>query len=131
MATLETVNIEGTEDTPSVFLEQSSGVIRFSGRSLPEDVQEFYVPLLDWISAYLEDPQTKTHAIFKFDYFNTASSKKILDLVESLKELEENGKEIIVDWHYLEDDDDMKEAGEQFSEFSEIPFNFVEEKDEE
>jgi hypothetical protein len=59
-------------------------------------------------------------------YFNTASSKIILDILMKLEEIQEAGNEILIEWHYEEDDEDMQEAGEEYSEIVEVPFSFIE-----
>jgi uncharacterized protein YkuJ len=59
-------------------------------------------------------------------YFNTASSKIILDILMRLETLHEDGKNISVEWHYEEDDEDMQEAGEEYADIVEVPFTFVE-----
>ena len=59
-------------------------------------------------------------------YFNTASSKIILDILMKLEELHEAGNEVMIEWHYEEDDEDMQEAGEEYSEIVEVPFSFME-----
>lgn len=67
----------------------------------------------------------KTKVIFNFEYFNTASSKVIMDIIEKLKILQDNGSQPEINWHYIEEDDDMLEAGEDYSDITEIPFNFI------
>lgn len=115
------LNLEGTDDTPRILLDREKGVMEISGRSLPEDATQFYRPVLDWIQEYAMHPNPTTTFVFKLDYFNTASSKLLLDLLFALEDL----PGIKVEWHFLEDDEDMEEAGEEFSELVEIPFEFI------
>ncbi len=117
---MEIFNLEGTEDTPKVLFDKGNGIFELSGRSLPEDTAEFYEPILNWISEYATDLNDKTEFVFKLEYFNTASSKLILDLLSLLEDIE--GTSIL--WYFHEDDEDMEEAGEEFSELVEIPFEF-------
>ena len=117
---MEIINLEGTEDTPKILLDKGNGIFEISGRSLPEDSAEFYQPILDWISAYGEDPNPETLFTFKLEYFNTASSKLILDVLSALEDIDG----VAIDWYFHEDDEDMEEAGEEFSELVEIPFEF-------
>src|SRR5690554_6017844 len=117
---MEILNLEGTEDTPKIFLDKGNGIFEISGRSLPEDSAEFYQPVLDWIAAYGEDANPETLFTFKLEYFNTASSKLILDVLCALEEV----SGVSIDWYFHEDDEDMEEAGEEFSELVEIPFEF-------
>lgn len=119
---MEVIKIKGTDDTPNVILDPENEVFEISGRSLPEDVSSFYEPILNWLDEYSENASGKTVFSFKLVYFNTASSKLILDILMKLEEMYENGNEILVKWYYPEDDEDMQEAGEEYAEIVEIPF---------
>ncbi len=122
---MDVINIQGTDDTPNVILDKASGQFEISGRSLPEDVNMFYEPILDWIDQYSTDPNDHTEFNFKLEYFNTASSKVILDILLKFEELAEDGKEVVIKWHYHEDEEDMLEAGEEYADIVEIPFDYV------
>ena len=76
--------------------------------------------MLDWIEEYAGGPNPSTEFVFKLEYFNTASSKLILDVLSALEDID--GTTIM--WYFHEDDEDMEEAGEEFSELVEIPFEF-------
>ena len=122
---MESIKIAGTEDTPGVTLDIGSQTFEIAGRSLPEDVAAFYKPVLDWLDSYAASPLAKTVFNFKLTYFNTASSKMILDVMMKLEVVKESGKEILVKWHYPEDDEDMKEAGAEYADIVDIPFEQV------
>jgi hypothetical protein len=117
---MEILKLEGTEDTPKIMLDKSNGIFEISGRSLPEDSAEFYRPVLEWIGNYGKDPNDSTEFVFKLEYFNTASSKLILDVLSALEDI----KSMKIMWYFHEDDEDMEEAGQEFSELVEIPFEF-------
>jgi hypothetical protein len=117
---MQIINLEGTEDTPKILLDKGNGIFEISGRSLPEDSAEFFQPVLDWIDEYKEQANPKTEFVFKLEYFNTASSKLILDILSNLEDIENT----TIQWYYHEDDEDMQEAGEEFSELVELPFEF-------
>jgi len=117
---MDTLHLAGTEDTPKIVLDKKSGVMEISGRSLPEDSTDFYKPVLDWIENYANDPNPSPVFVFKLEYFNTASSKLILDVLYALEDI----KGIRVHWYFREEDEDMEEAGQEFSELVEIPFEF-------
>jgi SiaC family regulatory phosphoprotein len=117
---MEILNIEGAEDTPKIILNKQNGIFEISGRSLPEDSAEFYRPVLEWIAEYAKSPNPSTEFTLKLEYFNTASSKLILDVLSALEDIK--GMKIL--WYFHEDDEDMEEAGEEFSELVEIPFEF-------
>ena len=119
---MEVIKIKGTDDTPNVILDAESNIIEFSGRSLPEDVVTFYAPVIQWIEEYAKTPNPKTSVIFRLEYFNTASSKILLDILLKFEDIMNEGHEIVVQWYYQEDDEDMQEAGEEYSEIVDIPF---------
>lgn len=117
---MQIINLEGTEDTPKILLDKNNGIFEISGRSLPEDSAEFYNPVIEWLEEYKSNPNGSTDFIFKLEYFNTASSKLILDLLSQLEDI----PGATIHWYYHEDDEDMQEAGEEFSELVEVPFEF-------
>ena len=43
-----------------------------------------------------------------------------------LETLHEDGKNISVEWHYEEDDEDMAEAGEDYQAIIDLPFKMIE-----
>ncbi len=122
---METIKIQGTEDTPKIILDADNKVLEISGRSLPEDVTAFYEPVLNWLNEYSEKPNDKTVFNFKLTYFNTASSKLLLDILMKLEEMHENGNNVLIRWHYPEDDEDMEEAGEEYADIVDVPFEQV------
>ena len=119
---MELINIAATDETPKVVLDAEKGILEFSGKSLPEDVTVFYNPILKWLEEYAAAPKNPTILVLKMDYFNTASSKLILDILMKLEEIHEEHSCVKVEWHHLEDDEDMQEAGEEFADIVEIPF---------
>jgi hypothetical protein len=120
---MDLLQYEGTEDTPKVLLDKTHGIFEISGRSLPEDSAEFYQPILDWLDEYAKAPNDATEFMFKLEYFNTASSKLILDVLSKLEKLEEEST--LVKWFYHEDDEDMLEAGEEFEDLVDVTFEFA------
>lgn len=122
---METIKILGTDDTPTVTLDAANDLFEISGRSLPEDVTAFYTPVLEWLDEYAGHPNPKTVFSFKLVYFNTASSKLLLDILMKLEEINEEGHEVLVKWCYPDDDEDMMEAGEEYADIVDVPFEQV------
>jgi len=122
---MEAIKIKGTEDTPNVILDAADNIMEISGRSLPEDVSSFYGPILNWLTEYSKKPNPKTIFNFKLVYFNTASSKLILDILMKLEDLTKKGNEVLVKWYYPEDDEDMQEAGNEYADIVEVPFEQI------
>ena len=122
---MKAIYLEGTEDCPLVILDKDKNIFKLSGKSLPENVSAFYDPILDWLTEYAKDPLKKTSFDIILDYFNTASSKLILDIFMLLENIQENGMEVEINWHYADYDEDMKEAGIEYSEMVELKFNLI------
>jgi len=122
---MEAKRLTGTDDSPEVILDKKTNEFKFLGKSLPEDVKQFYTPIHDWIDQYVTDPNDETVIEFNMEYFNSASSKQILDILEKFAVLAENGKKVTVKWHYMEDDEDMEDAGESYADIVDIPFELI------
>ena len=117
---MEDLRLESSDDTPAVLLSKGKNIFEISGRSLPEDTVTFFQPIVEWINAYAKEPNPSTEFVFKLDYFNTASSKLILDLLKLLTKV----KDIKVIWYSYTDDEEVSDAGQEFSEQVDIPFEF-------
>jgi hypothetical protein len=122
---METLLIEQTDDSPKVVLDPVDKIFEISGKSLPEDVLEFYQPVLDWLNAYRKEPDLKTTFSVRLIYFNTASSKMIMDIFLIFEEMVEEGHEVLIKWHSHLKDEDMLEAGKEFEEMIAVPFEHI------
>ncbi|MEQ8323515.1 MAG: DUF1987 domain-containing protein [Vicingaceae bacterium] len=121
---MDPLYIDETDETPGIKLDAGKQIFEFVGKSLPEDVATFYNPILDWLNEYSNHLNAKTEVVFRLDYFNTASSKMILDVLLKLEEYQESGKKVVVKWFFAEDDEDMEDAGAEYAEIVDIPFEF-------
>ncbi|MDX2429448.1 MAG: DUF1987 domain-containing protein [Bacteroides sp.] len=122
---MEALRIEQTDDSPEVILDQLNNCFEISGKSLPEDVVLFYKPVIDWLEDYRKNPKPFTRLDIKLSYFNTASSKMILDMLMILEEMKEEGKGVLVKWISLDSDEDMQEAGREYQDMVDVPFEFA------
>ncbi len=122
---MEAFKINRTGQIPQIILDKQNNVFEFKGPSLPEDAIGFYEPVIEWIASYLENPNDKTEVIFEIDYFNTASSKVIFEILKMFGSLYLSGKDVEIHWYYPEDDEDMQEAGEDFSSIITAPFKLI------
>ncbi|PKP36218.1 MAG: nuclear pore complex subunit [Bacteroidetes bacterium HGW-Bacteroidetes-15] len=122
---MELINIEGTPKTPSVNMNPQTGVVEIKGRSIPENSIEFYKPIVDWLEEYASGPAEKTVVNVQLEYFNTSSSKCILDVFKKLEVLKKDQNDVIINWYYEEDDEDMLEAGEDYESIIKVPFKMI------
>ena len=123
---METIIREGSPKTPYVRFDGEKGIIEIKGRSIPENSIEFYKPLIDWLEEYGGEALAETAVNVQLEYFNTSSSKCILDIFKKLELIFKKGQKVEVNWYYEEDDEDMFEAGEDYQSIINIPFKMIE-----
>jgi hypothetical protein len=123
---MESLSIEGTAKTPTVKFDGDMGVIEIKGRSIPENSIEFYKPLVDWLDKYSKVAKPLTKVNVQLEYFNTSSSKCILDVFKKLESIHKSNNEVVINWYYEEDDEDMLEAGEDYESIIRVPFKMIE-----
>lgn len=122
---MEKILLRQTDDTPDVLLDKAENRILIAGKSFPEDAEEFYYPIMDWLEEYSDDPNDYTEVQFMLDYFNTASQKKILEILLLLQKLFDSGNNVVIKWIYKNGDEDIRDAGRKFSNFTTLPFDIV------
>jgi hypothetical protein len=100
--------VRGIYIAPAVDFLSSTGECTIEGESFLEETSNFYAPLLDWLNDYIETNKSITFNI-KLSYFNTSTSKWILNILHALKHYKDLGGTVVVNWFYFEDDIDMAE----------------------
>ncbi len=124
---MDPIKKQGSQKTPTINFDSESGKIEMKGRSIPENAIEFYKPLVAWLDDYANTAQGLTEANIQLEYFNTSSSKCILDVFKKLENInQKEDSEVIINWFYEEDDEDMLEAGEDYQSILKIPFKMIE-----
>ena len=123
---MEKVFIEPTRTTPLINFDPDEGLLEMKGRSSPENSIQFYQRVLDNLDEYTVSGGPELTANIAFEYFNTSSSKCLFDVFKRLSKIENSGKKITINWYYEEGDDDMMEAGEDYSDLLDLDFNFFE-----
>ncbi|MBX3165649.1 MAG: DUF1987 domain-containing protein [Bacteroidetes bacterium] len=122
---MEKYAVEGTPKTPSIKFDLANGVLEIKGRSIPENSIEFYKPLVDALDKYAVATKPATTVNVQLEYFNTSSSKCILDVFKKLESINKSGSAVTINWHYEEDDEDMLEAGEDYQAIINVPFKMT------
>jgi hypothetical protein len=123
---MEPLLLEEDIKTPSISFEPASGILEIKGKSIPENSLEFYRPVFDWLDQYCAEPSKSTELRIILDYFNTSSSKCLLDILRKLETANTSGNTVVkVKWHYESDDEDMMEAGEDYQALVKLPFELV------
>lgn len=121
-----------TENTPEIILSPEENKFVISGKSAPEDVRGLYYPVIEWMTSFVSwvkenNPYTdRKPLVFRLDleYFNSSSAKFLFDIFNQLKELNNDGIPVIIEWYYDAEDSDLREAGEDLAMLCEIEFNY-------
>jgi hypothetical protein len=133
---MEPLLIKPTEFTPKIWFEPQYHIFEMEGFSRPENVSQFYNQVLDYLDDFENEivdqkkfnRETPLKINFKFAYFNSASSKFIIDIIGILLRFNKKGFPIEFYWYYDEEDEVILEAGEDISEIVAIPFKYIEVK---
>jgi deoxyribodipyrimidine photolyase len=125
---MKNLEISKTKTTPEILFNFSKNELSITGESFPENTSEFYAPVFEWLEEYLDTLSDQLVTVnIELVYFNSSSSKVLMDLFDMLEESVQNGKEISVNWRYDEDNEMAAEYGEDFMEDLEhLPFHLVE-----
>ena len=115
-----------SKSTPEVILDPK-GTIRFSGRLIPENAEDFFHPIEDWINKYFKNPAEITSVEICLEYINSAGTKYLLDVIRKITHiyLRKNTKKFIINWYYNDEDEDILEKGRIFSSNLNVPINFI------
>lgn len=122
---MEPLKIEPTHKTPKVYFDPGENMFELSGRSIPEDSVGFYQRILAWVDEYSKNPNAHTNFKFELEYFNTSSSKNILELLKKLEGIHNDGHDVKISWYYDEDDEDMEETGEDYKALLAVPVELI------
>ncbi|MBU3916512.1 DUF1987 domain-containing protein [bacterium] len=118
---MDNLIIEATRYTPQISFLADKNTLEIRGETYPENTAEFYSPVFTWLEEYLNQLTDQTVVVnMEIIYFNSSSSKVLMDLFDKFEEAVEKGKEISVNWFYDKDDESALEYGEEFQEDLEI-----------
>lgn len=114
---MDNIAIEATERSPLIEFDFASNEYLIKGESYPEDVTEFYGPLMQKLEPHLRAASgTDISFVFDLIYFNSSTAKILMGLFDLLDEVAGDGNDVKVTWKYEEGDDNMEELGEEFGE---------------
>lgn len=122
---MKAFKLKDTPKTPAIEFDYEQGKLILKGRSIPENSIDFFKPLHDWVDTYVNQSPNQTIIDMKLEYFNTSSSKCLLDLLKRFEPLNASGKRVVINWYYENNDSDMAEAGEDYQAIVKIPFNII------
>lgn len=121
MQELQNVIIESTPKTPQIDLNRFTGEIVFFGKSIPENANKVYEPVLNWVKEYIHHARPITNIRLRLEYFNTASSLWLSKIVKVLIQIKEPDYRLILHLYLeIEDFEDIEEFGDITDAFAPI-----------
>ena len=121
---MDKLRIEKSIKTPMVEFN-TNGELKIEGRSIPENTVEFYTIPLNWLKTFANNRPSDINLHITLDFFNTSSSKLLLDIFKLLEQMQKQRTIVNVYWHYSEDNENMQEAGEDYKGILKLPFHLV------
>ncbi len=119
---MERLKIKRGISSPEVDFDPSSGLLRISGESYPENSFEFYEPITKWVKSFLSETTLDITFKVELEYLNTSSTKCMIDLLDELEEAHKSGKSVKVEWYYDGENERARDTIEEFREDFSMPF---------
>ncbi|MBC7862800.1 MAG: DUF1987 domain-containing protein [Bacteroidia bacterium] len=119
---LDSLKLAQEEKTPFIDFDVKTNKLQIKGVSIPEDALSFYKPILHWLGLYMQQRPASAELSFQMEFFNTVSSRLFLEIMKLMQKLKEGGTEVIIRWIFEEDDEDIQEAGENYSQMVDVKF---------
>lgn len=117
--------IAATRKTPEVDFKLN-GELKISGNSYPENTNEFYNPVINWLEEFLFSTTELITINIDLKYINTSSTRSVLNIITKVQALSKS--KIQVAWMYEVEDTDMCEIGQDFKQITKLKFDFIEKK---
>jgi hypothetical protein len=123
---MEKLHIHHTKTTPSIVFDADKNEFKISGRSIPADAAIFFSPADRWAEKFTAVFDKETFSIdIMLDHLNTGSVRSILTILTRFIRMKSRGKTVNINWHYEQEDEDIRDKGEEMSLILEHPFNFI------
>jgi hypothetical protein len=119
---MENIYVEKTKKTPLIHISLKENKFLIKGPSFSENIVDIYNPIIEWIDENIPNLENELICELYFTVLNSASHKKIFQILIRLNSYLDAGKKITVQWFYDEDDEDIMEMGEDLTELINLPF---------
>jgi hypothetical protein len=99
---------------PQVHFDATTGNCEIVGESYLEETKEFYQKLVKWLQDYMTEVKGNITLSIKLTYFNTSTSRCLLDIFRILKTYQLQKHEVTVNWYVKHEEDFSVEEVEDF-----------------
>ncbi len=120
---LEPLIIRRSRFLPLIHFSKQENIFLIEGKSIPEDSNEFYSVVFEWLALYEKEPNPQTVVTLKLDYYNSSSARQIANMIKVFDQIYKNGNDVRINWIYSSYDEVMKENGEDFSKIFSVPIH--------
>lgn len=124
--TKEIISIEAAKNSPDIYINSITGQGYIKGNAILENASCFFHSILDWMNMNLVSSSLKS---FEFNChikcFNSSALKYFGDILKIIMKMNDNGVNIIINWYYDEDDEDIYEMGEEYMALFNLPMKFI------
>ena len=105
---LKNLYIESTAKTPQIDLNQFTGELILSGKSIPENAAMLYDRVLKWTIEYIKKPRHTTNFRLNLEYFNTATAIWLGKIVQTLCTIDNDEFTLLIHLYFnIEEFDNM------------------------
>jgi hypothetical protein len=112
---------------PHISLDEKTTTIVIKGRSTSSSAEKVFEGVIEQMKEFLIKNFKDLTLEIDLEFFNTPTSKKLLDLFRLIKNISKtNGHKMTVKWYFEKGDDDMLDSGEDYESILEVPFKFIE-----
>jgi len=122
------INIKATENSPSVLLYATKGLIKIEGESYLDNTFDFYQVILSWLYDYFQAPTETTTVDLNLSCFNSSTVQILFEIFDIFEENSQRSQ-LIINWYYDINDIYWKDDYECFvEEFKLLTINAIGEK---
>lgn len=119
------LEIEATEVTPQIAFDAENLSFMMKGRSMPENADRFYGPIINWLHTNLHGRNLEANFDVVLDYYNTGSFIRLMALFNELGDLNSSGNKFTIRWLCEEGDQDNIDDGQSFKDVVKVPFEII------
>ena len=123
---MENLRIDSTLKTPDIDFDAQKGILKITGRAIPENPEEFFSGMIQWVKDYFKSPAELTTVEIQLEYINSGASKFILEFLHLIQDMDRSGKKCKVNWYYEEDDESLQELGKHYQSILNLEFYLIE-----
>lgn len=113
------------KSSPSIVFDDESNLFKVEGMSTLVNAVEFYNDAAQWITLNESRLIEAVEFQFHLPYFNSASMKGILLMMQRIKQGVDNGKKWTISWDVEDEDEFLLDAAESFQEMLELEIKII------